>query len=52
MASDRYGYGHIGSFNLDYWSAHRNLEAALSFVDIDTAAALDAQFLRDLARSR
>ena len=42
----------IGSYNLDRRSLLHNLEANIACVDRDLGAALDAQFERDVARSR
>jgi cardiolipin synthase len=41
-------YTMVGSFNLDHWSWHRNLEVTLSVVDPDAAARVSAHFERDL----
>jgi cardiolipin synthase len=44
-------YAMVGSFNLDHWSWHRNLEVTLTIVDPDCAAQLTEQFERDLSRA-
>lgn len=45
-------YGTVGSYNLDHWSARRNLEVNVSVFDEQTAAALERQFYEDLELSR
>jgi cardiolipin synthase len=42
-------YGMVGSFNLDHWSWHRNLEVTLTAVDTGCAEQLARHFERDLA---
>lgn len=39
----------IGSYNLDHWSARRNLEVNLSIIDQSIAQGLQEQFHKDLA---
>jgi cardiolipin synthase A/B len=41
----------IGSYNLDHWSARRNLEVNLSIIDQDIALTLKEQFHHDLSLS-
>lgn len=41
-------YSTIGSYNLDHWSARRNLEVNLSIIDQATAFLLKEQFHKDL----
>ncbi len=45
-------YSSVGSYNLDYWSARRNLEVNLSIIDPTTSMALKDQFYKDLEMSR
>lgn len=45
-------YGTIGSFNLDFWSAHRNLEVNLTVLDPEIASQLEEQFFEDLKKSK
>jgi cardiolipin synthase A/B len=42
-------YASIGSFNLDHWSARRNLEVTLTVIDRDIALDLKKQFNKDLS---
>lgn len=44
-------YASIGSFNLDHWSARRNLEVTLSIIDKDITDNLKHQFNKDLSLS-
>lgn len=44
-------YASIGSYNLDHWSARRNLEVNMSILDPHVAAELKEQFYRDLELS-
>jgi len=44
-------YAQVGSFNLDSWSYHRNLEVGLSIPDAGVARRLREQFEEDLAGS-
>lgn len=41
----------IGSYNLDHWSARRNLEVNLSIIDQEIALSLKGQFEKDLLLS-
>jgi cardiolipin synthase len=45
-------YGTIGSFNLDFWSSHRNLEVNLTVLDPEIANQIEEQFFEDLKVSR
>lgn len=45
-------YASIGSYNLDHWSARRNLEVNLSFIDPEIAQELKKQFETDLTLSQ
>lgn len=45
-------YSSIGSYNLDHWSARRNLEVNLSVIDPDIAISLKKQFEIDLTSSK
>ena len=45
-------YASVGSFNLDYWSYRRNLEVSVCFLDRGIAAAIEADFERDLENAR
>lgn len=45
-------YSSIGSYNLDHWSARRNLEVNLSIIDQDIALGLKEQFDVDLRSSQ
>lgn len=44
-------YSLVGSYNLDHWSARRNLEVNLAIIDQDTALELKEQFQVDLLQS-
>jgi cardiolipin synthase len=44
-------YGGVGSFNLDRWSARRNLEVGVGFLDRPVAGELERSFLADLEGS-
>ncbi|MDA0712704.1 MAG: phospholipase D-like domain-containing protein [bacterium] len=41
-------YGTVGSYNLDHWSARRNLEVNVSIFDEKVAGDLEKQFYEDL----
>lgn len=41
-------YASIGSYNLDHWSARRNLEVNLSIIDQQVAKDLKEQFMTDI----
>ena len=45
-------YGTIGSFNLDFWSSHRNLEVNLTVLDPEIANQIEEQFFVDLKISK
>jgi cardiolipin synthase len=45
-------YSTIGSFNLDYWSYHRNLEVTVNMIDPNVADMLEANFDDDLKNAR
>lgn len=45
-------YASIGSYNLDHWSARRNLEVNISILDTPTALDLKEQFYHDLQSSK
>ncbi len=45
-------YGSVGSYNLDNWSARRNLEVNVSVFDAKVAGDLENQFQEDLALCR
>lgn len=45
-------YSWVGSYNLDHWSARRNLELNVSVFDTKTAADLELQFNQDLLSCR
>lgn len=45
-------YSSVGSYNLDHWSARRNLEVNVSFIDKQTAISLKEQFNKDLKLSQ
>lgn len=45
-------YSSIGSYNLDHWSARRNLEVNLAIIDQGIARGLKEQFERDVASSQ
>jgi len=45
-------YASIGSYNLDHWSARRNLEVNISIIDRPIALELKEQFYRDLELSK
>lgn len=45
-------YASIGSYNLDHWSARRNLEATISIIDRPIALSLREQFYQDLKLSK
>lgn len=45
-------YASIGSYNLDHWSARRNLEVNISIIDRPIALELKEQFYSDLQLSR
>jgi cardiolipin synthase A/B len=45
-------YGSVGSYNLDHWSARRNLEVNVSVFDAKVAGDLEKQFQEDLLLSR
>lgn len=44
-------YSLVGSYNLDHWSARRNLEINLAIIDQSTAITLKEQFDEDLKKS-
>jgi cardiolipin synthase len=44
-------YASVGSFNLDAWSWHRNLEVTVGTLDRGVCSQLGEQFLSDLERS-
>jgi cardiolipin synthase len=44
-------FSSIGSYNLDHWSARRNLEVNMSIIDSAIARELKAQFEKDLTLS-
>jgi cardiolipin synthase len=44
-------YASIGSYNLDHWSARRNLEVSLSIIDQDISLDLKKQFKEDVSLS-
>jgi cardiolipin synthase len=44
-------YSLIGSYNLDHWSARRNLEVSLAIIDKNTALDLKEQFKIDLLQA-
>lgn len=44
-------YSLVGSYNLDHWSARRNLEVNLSIIDQETALELKEQFTIDLLQA-
>ncbi|MBH1989421.1 MAG: hypothetical protein I8H75_06090 [Myxococcaceae bacterium] len=45
-------YASIGSYNLDHWSARRNLEVNVSMVDPNLTEQLESQFQVDVKASR
>lgn len=45
-------YASIGSYNLDHWSARRNLEVTMSIIDQEIALELKGQFEHDLTWSQ
>jgi cardiolipin synthase A/B len=45
-------YSLLGSYNLDHWSARRNLEVNLAIIDQDIALELKSQFQKDLELSQ
>ncbi len=45
-------YSTVGTFNLDFWSSHRNLEVNLTTLDPLVANQLQKQFFKDLEISR
>jgi cardiolipin synthase len=45
-------YGTVGSFNLDHWSARRNLEVTVSMWDAEIAQQLEHDFQQDLVLSQ
>jgi cardiolipin synthase len=45
-------YGTVGSYNLDHWSASRNLEVNVSAWDPDIAQELERNFRNDLLNSK
>lgn len=45
-------YGTVGSYNLDHWSARRNLEVNASMWDPEIAQQLEQDFQKDLKQSR
>jgi phosphatidylserine/phosphatidylglycerophosphate/cardiolipin synthase-like enzyme len=52
MLSARFSYCTIGTFNLDFWSSHRNLEVNLTTLDPHTATQLEHQFMKDVEISQ
>jgi cardiolipin synthase len=45
-------YSLLGSYNLDHWSARRNLEVNLAIIDQETALKLKEQFKKDLFKAK
>ena len=45
-------YGTIGSFNLDFWSSHRNLEVNITVLYPEISGQIEEQFFEDLKVSR
>ncbi len=45
-------YGSVGSYNLDHWSARRNLEVNISIIDEKVARELEAQFFDDMKAAK
>lgn len=45
-------YACVGSYNLDHWSARRNLEVNVSFFNKNIAKELKEQFLKDIDKSK
>jgi len=45
-------YAAVGSFNLDYFSDRRNMEVNVSFLDVEMAGEVEAQFHEDLEHAR
>jgi cardiolipin synthase len=45
-------YSSLGSYNLDHWSARRNLEVNLAIIDQEIALSLKDQFAKDLNNSQ
>jgi cardiolipin synthase len=45
-------YASVGSYNLDHWSARRNLEVNVSVIDPSLASQLEAHFYLDLKSAR
>ncbi len=45
-------YGSVGSYNLDHWSARRNLEVNVSVLDRSLATELEIHFFEDLKFSK
>ena len=44
-------YSSIGSYNLDPWSHHYNMELSLTTVDHEVASDLEDQFYKDIEKS-
>ena len=45
-------YSSVGSYNLDHWSARRNLEINVSILDCSLATELEKHFFKDLELSK
>jgi cardiolipin synthase len=45
-------FASLGSYNLDHWSARRNLEVNISIIDHHLAGSLKEQFMKDLELSK
>jgi cardiolipin synthase len=45
-------YSSVGSFNLDHWSYHRNLEVNVGMIDAAVTATLNERFQQDLCEAK